>query len=289
MNWIIASSLMFLSSVVSYLFVRLANNLKIDNALKNLAMFLIPTIIYLGISAQQLESLKVTPYQMFVIVFMAIFFSYLGNKLSLKSIELAPNPGFSLVISKSYVVFTTIAAVFLFNASLSIRTAIAIALIVAGSALIMVEKNKNDKKEKNELTWFWLAIGAFFCWGMLALVSKYLLDLGVSILSRLIYSMVIVSSIIALEIYQKKVSLKLTKKQFLTLIVIGVFGAGFNYFMQLAYQLTPNVGFVNALNASSIAAVTLLSGFIFKDELNLKKLLGVVTVVGGMILLVLTK
>lgn len=124
---------------------------------------------------------------------------------------------------------------------------------------------------------------------MLALTSKYLLDLGVSILGRLIYSMIIVSGIISVEIYQKKVSLKITRKQLLTLITIGIFGAGFNYFMQLAYQLTPNIGYVNALNASSIAAVTLLSGLIFKDELKIRKLLGVGVVISGMILLVLTK
>ncbi len=288
MNWIIASGLMFLSSVITYLFVRLANNQNIDNSFKNLAMFLIPVIIYLGISARQLETLKVTGYQLLVIIIMSIFFSYLGNKLSLKSIELAPNPGFSLVVSKSYVVFTTLAAIFLFNSPLSIKAALAIGLIIVGSALIMVEKKKNNQ-EQNNLTWFWLALGAFFCWGMLALTSKYLLDLGVSILGRLIYSMIIVSGIIFVEIYQKKVNLKITRKQLLTLITIGIFGAGFNYFMQLAYQLTPNIGYVNALNASSIAAVTLLSGLIFKDELKIRKLLGVGVVISGMILLVLTK
>jgi len=287
MNWLTASSLMFVSSVISYLFVRLAGQQKINNSLKNLAMFLIPVILYSFMAINQQTNFAVTQYQFLIIVIMAVFCSYLGNKLSLKSIELAPNPGFSLVISKSYVVFTSIAAIFLFNSPLTIKATIAVLLIVFGSALIMIDKTKQAKTTAK--TWFWLALGAFFCWGLLALTSKYLLDLGVSILVRLIYSMLIVSTIILAEIWQKKISLKLNRPQLQTLLVIGLFGAGFNYFMQLAYQLTPNVGYVNAINASSIALVTLLSGFIFKDELNLKKLIGVGVVSAGIILLVLTK
>ncbi|MBT4124344.1 MAG: DMT family transporter [Candidatus Pacebacteria bacterium] len=238
---------------------------------------------------------------------MSFLFSYLGNTLSLRSIELAPNPGFSLVISKSYVVFTTLAAVVLFGAELTLISLFSIGLIVLGSALIMIEPNKKngsnktiktkttDKNSKikklpntstNKSLWIWFAIGAFFCWGMLALTSKYLLDIGVNILSRLVYSMIIVSSIIGWEIYTKKVSLKLPKKQWLILLAIGLTGATFNYFMQLSYQLAPNLGFVNALNASSIAVVAILSGLIFKDELNIRKILGVGVVISGIILLV---
>ncbi len=288
MNWLIASSLMFVSSVVTYLFVRLAGNQKINNPLKNLAMFFIPVIIYLGLSTSQLSTLSVTPYQLLVITIMSIFFSYLGNKFSLKSLELASNPGFSLVISKSYVVFTTIAAIFLFDSTLSWQASLAIVLIVTGSALIMVEKTQAPNQETKN-SWFWFSLGAFFCWGMLALTSKYLLDLGVSILARLIYSMLIVSVIIFLEIWQKRISLKVSQPQLLTLLMIGLTGASFNYFMQLAYQLTPNVGYVNAMNAASIAALTLLSGIIFKDQLQSRKLFGVVIVVLGMIFLTLTK
>jgi drug/metabolite transporter (DMT)-like permease len=288
MNWIISSTLMFVSSVITYLFVRLAVDKKIANPLKNLAMFFIPVVLYLLINTVQGGSLTVNLYQFMVILFMAIFFSYLGNKFSLKSIELSPNPGFSLVISKSYVIFTTLAAVILFNSSLSFPAVVSILLIISGSALIMIEKS-TKKSKKTNLTWFWLSLGAFFCWGMLALTSKYLLDIGVSIFSRLIYSMIIVSIIISWEIYNKKISLKIPRDHWITLLIIGLTGASFNYFMQLSYQLAPNVGYVNAMNASSIAAVTLLSGVFFKDELSVKKIAGVFVVVAGMILLVLTK
>jgi len=101
--------------------------------------------------------------------------------------------------------------------------------------------------------------------------------------------MIIVSIIISTEIIKEKIPLKISKQQILTLLGIGISGAGFNYFMQLAYQTTPNVGYINAINAASIAAVAILSGLIFKDELNFKKLLGVGIIVAGLALLVLTK
>lgn len=288
MNWILSSTLMFVSSVITYLFVRLAGDKKIANPLKNLAMFFIPVILYILINTSQGGDLTVNLYQFAIIFIMAIFFSYLGNKFSLKSIELSPNPGFSLVISKSYVIFTTLAAVVLFNANLSLPAVISILLIISGSALIMIEKPTKESKKTN-LTWFWFSLGAFFCWGMLAITSKYLLDIGVSIFSRLIYSMLIVSAIIFWEISSKKISFKIPKDHWLILLIIGLTGASFNYFMQLSYQLAPNIGYINAMNASSIAAVTLLSGVFFKDELSFKKIVGVFIVVAGMILLVLTK
>jgi hypothetical protein len=70
-----------------------------------------------------------------------IFFSYLGNVFSLKGIEYSPNPGYSLIISKSYVVFTAIASIFIFSAPLTMKSVIAILLIVlfiifAGGALL---------------------------------------------------------------------------------------------------------------------------------------------------------
>jgi uncharacterized membrane protein len=69
--------------------------------------------------------------------------------------------------------------------------------------------------------------------------------------------------------------------------MIGVFGASFNYFMQVGFNLAPNVGFVNAANAASISLLTLMSAIIFKDELTLRKLVGVVGVTVGLLILFL--
>lgn len=286
MNWILASILMFFSSVVLYLFVRKSNQLKTPQQLNNLAMFLIPVVVYLFISINTKTRFELKPFEYLLIIIQGIFFSYLGNVFSLKGIEYAPNPGYSLIISKSYVVFTAIASIFLFASPLTTKSVIAIISIVTFSALIMIDKNK-DKSGSNKL-WLPYTIGAFLCWGMLALSSKYLLNLGVPILTRLIYSMIIVTFLIIGEIKTRKVKINnVSKKQVFTLLMIGVFASSFNYYMQVGFNLAPNVGYVNAANASSISLLTLLSAYFFKDDLNLRKLIGIFGVTIGLIILFL--
>lgn len=286
MNWIIASLLMFFSSVALYLGVRRSNALKTPRQLNNLAMFLIPLLVYMVLVVKTPTNFTLKPFEYLLIIIQGIFFSYLGNVFSLKGIEYAPNPGYSLIISKSYVVFTSIASIFIFSAPLTIKSMIAILLIILFSALITIDKDK-DRTTSNKL-WFPYTMGAFFCWGFLALSSKYLLNMGVPILTRLILSMVVTTLLIFGEIIFKKVQWKnISKDQLIALFLIGIFGASFNYFMQVGFNLAPNVGFVNATNAASISLLTLMSSFFFKDELTLKKMIGIFGVTAGLLLLFL--
>lgn len=284
MNWIVASLLMFISSVALYLFIRKSNALKTPQQLNNLAMFLIPVLVYLILATKTPTRFSLTPFEYILILIQGIFFSYLGNVFSLKGIEYAPNPGYSLIISKSYVVFTAIASIFIFSAPLTLKSIIAIILIILFSAVITVDKNKN--KTDSKTSWFPYTIGAFFCWGFLALSSKYLLNIGVPILTRLILSMIITSLLIIGEIKIKKIKIfQINKNQLITLLFIGIFGSSLNYFMQVAFNLAPNVGYVNAANAASISLLTLVSAFIFKDELTTRKLIGIFGVTSGLLLL----
>lgn len=281
---------MFFSSVALYLFVRKSNQLKTPQQLNNLAMFLIPVIVYLVMAFTTHVRFGLTTFEYILILIQGIFFSYLGNVFSLKGIEQAPNPGYSLIISKSYVVFTAIASIFVFGAPLSLKSAFAIAIIVAFSALIMINKTSANKVVDNKSKNLWLpyTIGAFFCWGLLALSSKYLLNIGVPVLTRLIYSMIVVTVFIFGEMRVKRVNiLKATKAQALVLLAIGIFASGFNYFMQIGFNLAPNVGYVNAVNASSISMLTVFSIVLFKDELSWRKMIGVFGVTAGLLLLLL--
>lgn len=284
MNWIIASLLMFVSSVALYLCVRKSNSLKTPQQLNNLAMFLIPVLVYMVLTVRTPTSFTLKPFEYLLIFIQGIFFSYFGNVFSLKGIEYSPNPGYSLIISKSYVVFTAVASIFVFAAPLTMNSAIAILLIVLFSALITIDK-ANNRTTSNKL-WFPYTMGAFFCWGFLALSTKYLLNMGVPILTRLILSMLVVTVLIFAEIILKKIHIfQITKPQIVTLLFIGIFGSSFNYFMQVAFNLAPNVGYVNATNAASISLLALVSAFIFKDELTLIKMTGIVGVTIGLIVL----
>jgi drug/metabolite transporter (DMT)-like permease len=286
MNWIIASILMLLSSVALYLCVRKSNSLKTTQQLNNLAMFLIPLIIYLLLAVKTPVRFTLSPFEYILILIQAIFFSYLGNVFSLKGIALSPNPGYSLIISKSYVVFTAVASIFIFSAPLTIKSVIAIIFIILFSAILTIDSGK-AKAETNKL-WLLYSLGAFFCWGLSALSSKYLLNIGVPILTRLIYSMALVTVLIVGEITYKKIEWeKVSKDQIIILLLIGIFGSSYAYFIQVGFNLAPNVGFVNAANAGSISLLTLMSALIFKDELNFKKMIGIVGVTVGLLILFL--
>lgn len=102
MTWIIASLIMFISSVIMYLLVRKSQLVKINNRLINIAMFLIPCLLYIPLSYYQHLTFLLSLKHLLIIFIASFFFSYLANVFSLTSIKLAPNPGYSLIISKSY-------------------------------------------------------------------------------------------------------------------------------------------------------------------------------------------
>lgn len=283
MNWITASLIMFFSSVVLYLAIRKSALLKVSTQLNNLAMFLFPLPFYIFLGLVTKQNWSITALQGIIILVAAFFFSYLGNLFSLVSIERSPNPGYSLVISKSYVVFTTIIAVFFFQSPLSLQKALAIILIVLFSSLISTSQ-KTVKKDTNR-SWFLLAIGSFFCWGLLSITSKYLFSQGMNTYVFLSYLGCVVSVLIILEALIKKTPFGQIKTNPGILLLIGIFSTLFNLFLFQAISVAPNIGYVNAINAASISLVTVFAIVLFKDEFSVRKLVGVLGVTVGLIIL----
>lgn len=283
MNWILSSLLMVIGSVCLYLAVRKSSILKFPTQMNNLAMFLVPLLIYAGIGTLTQIDYSISLPHLLIIALTSLFFSYLANVTSLRSIELAPNPGYSLVISKSYVVFTTIIAFLFLGGEITVRKSIAIILIVLFSGLIAIDPNKT--KEVSSKLWLVFTMYSFFGWGFLSLIIKYLAVQGMATLVILTYMYVFVSLFIILEIFYKKVVLSVDKASITYFGIIGLFSAIFNYFNFYAVSIAPNVGYVNAINASSISLVTLLSILLFKDEYSLRKIMGVFGVTGGLLLL----
>jgi len=286
MNWITYSLLMFFASVALYLTVRKAALLKIPTALTNLAMFAIPLVAYLAIGVGSSQKYSISIWHLLLLLVAAVVFAYGGNTTSLKAIDIAPNPGYSLVLSKSYVLFTTIVAVAFLNAELTLRKALAILIIVGFSALIMVNPKQAKHVQNNK--WIYLSFAAFFAWGFLSLSSKYLFSHGVATIPYLIYLFAIVTVCILVT---NKMSLRTFKnispKSWALLVGTGIFASLFNLGQFEAIKVAPNIGYVNAINASSISLVTILAVLLFKDELSLRKALGIAGVTGGLLLLLL--
>ncbi|OGG01381.1 hypothetical protein A2Z33_02435 [Candidatus Gottesmanbacteria bacterium RBG_16_52_11] len=250
-------------------------------------MFFIPFILYSVLAAGSPAMLSVTFLQLSVLIISALLFSYAGNVFSLMSIRLAPNPGYSLVVSKSYVLLTALASVFLFRDTLTLPGAIAIACIIGFSPLVILDPGAG-RSGRSGYWWLVYAIGSFFCWGFLAIASKYLILLGVAVIPRLWYITGIVSGlVIGQSVVERKSVIPDSKTETVLLIFIGILSAVFNYFMQEGFRLAPNIGYVNAVNASSIAAVTVLAAIFFGDDFSLRKMAGVAGIIAGLFLLML--
>lgn len=282
--WIAYSLLLFVASVALYLTVRKSALEKIPHPLTNLAMFALPLVAYGLIGTASNQDFHVSATQLLMIVFIAIVLSYGGNTASLKAIEQAPNPGYSLILSKSYVLFTTLVAVMFFDADLDSRKALAILMIIGFSALVLI--NRSQSRRNVNKTWVWLSIGAFFAWGCLSLLSKYLFTLGVATVPFLFYVNVIVTACIVFASKIRPSSFKgLSRQQWLLLGGTGILSALFNLGQFEAIRLAPNVGYVNAVNAGSIALVTVLAVVLFRDELTKQKAIGIAGVTAGLLLL----
>lgn len=274
---------MVFGSVCLYLAVRKSSILKFPTQFNNLAMFAVPLFIYIVIGTARGLNYSVSPLHLGIIFLASAFFSYLANVTSLKSIELAPNPGYSLVISKSYVVFTTIIAYLFLHGEITARKSIAIMLILLFSALIVIDPNKT--KSVTSRRWLWYTLYSFFGWGLLSLTIKYLALQGINTLVMLTYLYIFVTSFILSEMYWRKIKLNLTSQSWLYFAFIGIASSIFNYFNFYSVGIAPNVGYVNAINAASISVVTIFSIILFKDELSWRKLIGVFGVTAGLLLL----
>ncbi len=285
MNWIIASLIMFFSSACLYLAVRKSSLQKFPTQFNNLAMFSVPLLIYLMIGISRGLNYSISLPNFIIIVIASFLFSYLGNVASLKSIEISPNAGYSLVISKSYVVLTTIISLLFLGGELTLRKGVAICLIVLFSALVIIDPKKTKKVASN--LWLYYTMFAFFAWGFLSLTIKYLSLHGVNTLVMLTYLYIFVTLFIVLEALNLKVNKNIFVSGWKYFLSIGVFSALFNYFNFYAVSIAPNVGYINAINASSISLVTILSVLLFKDELSVRKLIGIFGVTGGLLLLLI--
>lgn len=283
---------MYIFSVSLYLTLRKLQKLEVSSDVNNAVMFVIGTVVLLAYGVITRIDFSVDYLLIAIILVTTFLFSYLGSKASLESIRLAANPGYSLIIQKSYAIYTALVAMFLFGSTLTLKNTIAI-LIVTGFVALLVDL-KNTKKNKENTKWIVLAFLAFFAFGNLALTSKWLLNEGVEPYVRTFYVQLFVASMFLFDILFQKTRGKtkafkqlLDKKYFIWFIIIGLSQVLFNLFAQYAYDLAPNIGYVNIINTASIAAITLLSAFIFQDKLETRKLIGIIGVTAGIILLLL--
>lgn len=281
--WIFYASIMFLASNILYLLIRLVQKQNIPISFYSIFSFLIPSIIYFFATQFTGTSLKLSPNHFLLVMTAAFFWSYLGNFFSQKAILLATNPGYSLILQKSYVVITTIAAVFLFQAEFNWQKFIAILFILFFAMLISI--SGKERKTKN-YKWVYFSLLTALCFAFGSLISKHFLNLGLQPFVYLFYINLFVAILNFFDFKKQKIVLHLSKKQIFLVILIGIFSMAFNFSMQLAYKGVPNIGYVSAINVSSIMSVTFLSALIFEDDLSKQRIVGMLGVLVSLFFLI---
>lgn len=285
MSWIAYTLAMFIFSVLLYVVVRYGKQIKMSAALLTLSPFALPLVFLTIIIFIQKIPLNISLSQIVIIGFAAVFFSFMGNFLSMKGIKASPNPGFSLIIQKSYGAFTLFVAPILFESEITLKGVVGTFLIILFGVILTSEKGKKFLSKDN--VWIAYSLGAFFCFGLLSLTSKYLFtqEIQVYVYMFFLYIFVLTIGVIKLLLNNKTEKTVINIKVVTVVALIGILAFMFNVTKNLAVNIAPNIGYVNAANAGSIAALTVVSAIVFKDKLTLRKMIGVVGIFIGLVLI----
>lgn len=290
MTWIHYSLLMFFFSTAFYLTLKKLQNKGIPNAINNLFTFVIASAFFTIWVIIRGIDVSINLYLLGFIALAVFLFSFLGSKVSLEAIKQSGNPGYSLAIQKAYPIYTVFASVMLFGSSITFKNVIAIIIVIAFIALVSYENKKNKAANSN---WVKLSFLAALAFGSLALASKYILDQGVEPLVRMFWVQLFVSMMFVTDFMRKQNKAPDLKKyiqdksNWFWFFLVGISQALFNLFMQYAFDITPNIGYVSIISTSSVAAITLLSAFLFKEKLDNRKLVGILGVTAGIVLLLI--
>lgn len=284
MDWVLACISLIVWSSIMYLSIRNIDKSFIPIEVKNITMFfapVLPLLIYNIIN--WIETIIEIKY-LIILFFSAIFLAWIASIASLISMKTAPNPGYPLMLSKSYVIYTLIFSYFFLWSELSLKKTIVILFVVFFSFLIIYNKNKTHKTKDKK--WLLYALYSFLWWWNLAIVLTYLIQQWIASTTINLYLHLFVSIFIIWEIIIKKV--RFTPKnnnQIINLIIIWCAYILFQQSMIYWYSVSPNPGYINAANTASIWIITILSWIIFKDDLSKRNLIWVVWIIISLVLL----
>ncbi len=285
MNWIIASLLMLVFSNVYYLILRRAQQKGIPGKLYMVANFSVPPLLYYLLGSSKGLSFVLPLAQLTMVFLISLFLNWFSALVSYYAITKAPNAGYSLIIQKSYAIYTGIAAIFLFGSVLPWQKFAAIIIVLASTTLVIAGEKVRHKD--TGLTWVGLSFVTFFLFGTLRLAGRWMVFQGVPVVVYLFYlhGIVAIISLFDLGIHWQMSRIKMTTERAVLLLGIGISVTLFYYFFQVAEVASPNIGYVNAINTASNALYTILVAWLLGDSLSGKKFLGVLGVTFGIILL----
>lgn len=277
MSWVTSSIFMFVSSIVFYLSVKKLQTLGVDKRIYTLANFLFPTVIFFGIAVTNQMPLIYSFFLLVSLIILRAVLNYVGTIAGYKSMEEAPNAGYSLMIQKGYAVYTLFAAVVLYGSEVSVSKFLISGFVLGCAALIAWERGK--KLSRVNYRWVLYAIVAMFCFGTIALSGKFFVQQGIAAVPQLFWVCLATLFLTGADMARVRTRRqRMDARMWLLVGLLGVSVSGFYYFKLAAEIAAPNLGYVGTINAASNAVYTVLVAWLFGDHLSWKKL----AAVGGM-------
>jgi len=285
MNWILYSVIMFLGSIAYYLIVKHVQKLGIDKYVYMAVNSIIPLFLFLGIALVNKDSLMMSTNGFILAFIAAIILNYFGSYFGFLGIKFAPNAGYSVIIQKSYTLYTSVFAIFLFGSELPWQKILAIVTIIIFTGVIVIDKTDKTFKIGK---WVWYSLAAFFLFGLTTIFSKYISLWGESPAVYLFWVMLgtTVVSWVQYYINRDKVNVKINFKLVLWLIIMSTSVTIFYWGKIQSSISAPNVGYTGSINAASNAVLVIISALLYKQKLKLSKIFSIFMVVIGLAVLV---
>lgn len=295
MPWYIYSILASLSFVGMVLCTRYLGNKGFSSKQILLFLFGFAFLGFVTVNAGTLNSIWESEHFFAFIVIMTIvsIFAVIGNWADFTAVIKAPNPGFVGTIKNSNVLLIVFFSVLIFGSPLSLVKLLGVLLIMGGIfALVVEKKNTSTKKsEKLFLRWDVLAAVGALSFAISVLGIKKVSQIGFS--SPQINLFAFGFNFLVFTILNRK-ELKnyfrdtVKLKSFLPIAFLAAtFSFIANIFNIKGIAVAPNPGYHESIKNTQILFTTLLSVPLLGTSLDKQQLLGVVTVLVGIIILVI--
>jgi len=297
MRWYLYSLLTSLSFVGMVLCVRGLTNRGF--APKQILFFLIGFALlgFIGATAPSIQAvLKSDRFLGFLAAAsFAGVFATIGHLADFEAIKRAPNPGFSISIRNCNILPVTILSVFLFGSSLGVLKVLAALLILGGIIALVLDRRASSVQEQTTLH-FW---DSWVTLSMIASISFAFMVFGMKQATRLGFSppeIMVINYIINFIVFailcRKDLKGYLRDRSGLRFFLPVVFAASLfafvgNLLSVKGLELAPNPGYHEAIKNTNVLFVTLLAVPMFSANFDRQKVLGVVSVVAGIVLLVI--
>lgn len=222
-------------------------------------------------------------------------FASIGHWADFEAIGRAPNPGYATSIRNSSVLPVTILSVFLFDSSFDFLKLLGILLILPGIIALLIErKTFREKKEggpASKKPWVPMAFIALASYTLTVFGMKKATLLGFAP-PEICLCIYIVNFIFFLVVCRKELRgyfQDKTKLRFFLPVVLGCafFAFAVNLLNVKGIALAPNPGYHEAIKNTNVLFVTLLAVPLFSASINKQKMIGVVSIVAGIIILVI--